>query len=123
MVRRSLGDTGPVPAADLAASDDDGLVILDNPDEARYEARRGEVVAGFSEYRLLRGRIAFIHTETDPSFAGRSIGSRLVRGLLDDVRARGLKVTPRCAFVAGFIERHPEYRDMVSWGRDGSSPR
>jgi predicted GNAT family acetyltransferase len=41
-----------------------------------------------------------------------------VQWLLDDIRTRGLKVTPICPFTAAFIERHPAYGDLVSWGRE-----
>jgi predicted GNAT family acetyltransferase len=41
-----------------------------------------------------------------------------VQWLLDDIRARGLRVTPICPFTVAFIERHPTYADLVSWGRE-----
>jgi predicted GNAT family acetyltransferase len=37
-----------------------------------------------------------------------------VRGLLDLVRAEGAKVRPRCPFVRGYIEKHPEYADLLA---------
>lgn len=111
-------------ATDDASDPPEGLRVVDNPEAGRYEARIGPTVAGFSEYRSLPGRLAFTHTEVDRSFAGSGVGSRLARGLLDDVRARGLKVTPYCEFIAGYIERHPEYADLVTWGRrDGPEAR
>lgn len=94
----------------------DDLIVADNPQRNRYEATVGAVTAAFSDYRLVRGRIVFIHTEVAPEFERRGIGSRLARGLLDDTRTRGLRVTPLCEFIAGYIERHPEYADLVSWG-------
>jgi predicted GNAT family acetyltransferase len=36
-----------------------------------------------------------------------------VRDTLDAARAEGLKVVPHCEFVAAYIERHPEYRDLL----------
>ena len=48
------------------------------------------------------------HAEVDPSREGRGLGSTLVRGALDDVRARGLKVRPDCPFVADYIARHAD---------------
>lgn len=107
-------DPGSNPALELQ--------ILDNPPDHRYEARSGDLVAGYSEYRMLPGRIAFVHTIVEPAFAGQGVGSRLARGLLDDVRSRGLKVTPHCKFIAGYIQRHPEYEDLVSWGRREATP-
>ncbi len=67
-----------------------------------------------SWYRLSPGVIAFTHTEVPPALEGRGIGSRLVRAALDHARAAGLKVVPRCPFVAGLIERHPYYADLVA---------
>jgi predicted GNAT family acetyltransferase len=90
----------------------DELVVVDDPVEQRYEARIGEQLVGFSEYRRVRGRIIFFHTEVDPAHEGRGIGGRLAAGTLDDIRARGLKVTVKCPFIAAFMKRHPEYDDL-----------
>ncbi len=59
------------------------------------------------------GVIAFLHAEVDPSRERRGLGSALVRGALDDARARGLSVRPVCPFVAWYIETHEAYQDLV----------
>jgi predicted GNAT family acetyltransferase len=46
--------------------------------------------------------------------SGKGVGSKLVRGTLDALRAEGQKIVPRCEFVAAHIARHPEYRDVVA---------
>ena len=94
------------------------IVVRDNPEKNRYEALAGPAMAAFVDYRLLRQRIALVHTEVDPGFEGRGVGRLLAAEVLDDIRARGLKVTPICPFMAAFIERHPAYADLVSWGRE-----
>jgi predicted GNAT family acetyltransferase len=94
-------------------TDAEDFRIADNPDEQRYEARIGDRVVAFSEYRMTDGRIVFLHTETDPEHEGRGIGSRLVREALDDVRTRGLRITARCPFVAAWLRRHPSYTDLL----------
>jgi predicted GNAT family acetyltransferase len=48
-----------------------------------------------------------------PSAEGRGLGSRLVAGALDDIRARGLRAVPLCPFAAAYARRHPEYADLV----------
>ena len=92
--------------------------MRDNRAQSRFEAVSDDTVVAFAEYRALRQRIVVVHTEVEPAFTGRGVGRRLVRWSLDDIRARGLKVTPICPFTAAFIERHPAYADMVNWGRE-----
>jgi predicted GNAT family acetyltransferase len=88
-------------------------VVRDNPEQTRYEVHVDDVVAGYILYRAGEGLLTMVHTEVGPEWEGHGVGSVLVRGALDDVRARGLKVRPLCPFVRGYIERHPEYGDIV----------
>ena len=72
------------------------LAISDNPDARRYEARIGDELAGWVDYGRVASRLVALHTEVPPEFGGRGIASALVRRVLDDARAAGIKVTPRC---------------------------
>jgi predicted GNAT family acetyltransferase len=105
---------GPVPFA-VMREGPDMITVSDNPKASRYEARIGDEIVGFAEYRQIRNRIVFTHTETLDAFAGHGVGSRLAAGALDDVRARGLRATPHCPFIRAYIERHPQYADLVIW--------
>jgi uncharacterized protein len=87
--------------------------VADHPEAKRYElAIEGERV-GFVTYRLDPEVITFLHAEVNPAHEREGWGSRLVAGALDDARARGLKVRPLCPFVAAYIERHPDYRELL----------
>lgn len=88
--------------------------VRDNPNAHRYEVGVDGEAAGFAAYRLRHGTVVFTHTEVDPAYGGRGLGSTLARHALDDVRSRGLRVVPECPFIARYIERHPEYADLVS---------
>jgi predicted GNAT family acetyltransferase len=89
--------------------------VRNNPTEHRYEVWANGELAGYAQYRLRRGRIAFVHTEVYESYEGLGLGGRLARAALDDARSRGLVVMPFCPFIAGYIERHlDEYRDLVA---------
>ena len=57
--------------------------------------------------------ITFMHTEVPPELGGRGVGSTLVQGALDQVRASGMKVIADCPFVKGWIGKHPEYKDLL----------
>ncbi|WP_444960536.1 GNAT family N-acetyltransferase [Nocardiopsis sp. M1B1] len=87
--------------------------VVDVQDRKRYEIRVDGEVAGFAEYILTGDMVTFTHTEIDPAHEGRGLGGTLVRGALDDVRPRGLAVLPLCPFVKGWIQRHPDYADLV----------
>jgi hypothetical protein len=60
------------------------------------------------------GTLNLIHTEVAPALRGKGVGEALVRYALDAARSGGVKVIPTCPFVKKFIERHPEYRDVVA---------
>ena len=87
--------------------------VRNNATEYRYELWADGELAGYTQYALRRGRIAFLHTEIYESYEG--LGGRLAREALDDARARGLVVVLYCPFIAGYIERHlDEYHDLVA---------
>jgi len=90
-------------------------VIATANDEAqqRYEISVDGELAGFVQYRAKPGLIALIHTEVDDRFEGQGLGGRLIAHALDDARARGLAVLPFCPFANAYIQRHPEYVDLV----------
>ena len=87
--------------------------FVDSPEHHRYELRSGDEVVGFLVYRLGDGVITLVHTEVDPARSGQGHAASLARGALDDARSRGLRVVPSCPYVAAYVEKHPEYADLV----------
>jgi uncharacterized protein len=87
--------------------------VRNNEAESRYELEvEGELA--LAAYRLSGDRIVFTHTEVPTALEGKGIGSKLVKAALDDVRAKGLKVVPACAFVKHYMETHPETGDLLA---------
>jgi NAD+ kinase len=87
--------------------------VVDSFEQSRYEIILGGEAAGVLHYRRYDGGIDLLHTEIDQAFEGRGLASRLAAGALDDARARSTPVTVSCPFVTGYVERHPEYEDLV----------
>ena len=86
--------------------------ILNNGDQHRYELElEGHLAATY--YELEGDVITFVHTEVPPELGGKGVGSKLIKGALDQVRAAGLTVVAQCPFVKAYIEKHPEYQDML----------
>ena len=92
------------------------LTVADNPDAQRYEARLDGEVVGIVDYHLQPGLLTILHTEVAKDVEGEGIGSLLLAGTLDDVRARGLQVLPICPFARAYLARHEEYADLVGVG-------
>ena len=84
-----------------------------NPDKRRYELWLDGERVGLIAYSGPDELRHFLHTEVDPAFGGRGLGSVLIRAALDDVRARDAEVVPSCPFVRAYIQKHPEYTDLV----------
>jgi predicted GNAT family acetyltransferase len=88
--------------------------VTDDPGRSRFEAHLDGELAGFAAYEAADDLITFTHTQVFDAFEGRGVGSALARGALDAVRADGTrKVLPRCPFIRGWIEEHPDYQDLV----------
>jgi uncharacterized protein len=89
--------------------------VTDNAQKSQYElsVEGGMAVLG---YNRRDGILYLTHTEVPEALEGQGIGSRLVKGVLDQARAGGEKVAPWCPFVRAYIDRHPEYADLVAAG-------
>ena len=87
--------------------------VRDAPDEHEFQAVSDGVVIGFSVYDTLGSSVVFTHTEIDPRFEGKGVGSTLVKTALDQVRASGRDVVALCPYVKGWIARHPDYQDLL----------
>lgn len=88
--------------------------LTDNVAEARFEMPVEGQMAFVIYRRGTDGVISLNHAEVPRALEGKGVGSRLVRATLDHVRGEGLKVIPRCSFVRAFIQRNPEYADLVA---------
>jgi len=87
--------------------------IRDNAALSRFELEAGGVTA-FMNYRLAGDVMTLAHTETPVAARGRGMASQLVKGVLEEVRRRGLKIVPRCPFVSAYLTKHPEFGDIVA---------
>jgi predicted GNAT family acetyltransferase len=87
--------------------------VQDNPALHRFELDLDGRTA-FATYRQNDGVVSILHTEVPRELNGKGYGSELVRGTLDLIRERGLKVRPMCPFVGFFIRQHPEYADLLA---------
>jgi hypothetical protein len=88
--------------------------VRNNPDASRYELYVDGTLTGIADYALRDGTYVFPHTEIDPPMRGQGLANVLVRAALDDVRSHGGRIVARCWFVREFVDRHPEYADLLA---------
>ena len=86
--------------------------VVNNKADQRYELTVESHLAA-TYYKVSDGVITFIHTEVPPELGGKGVGSALVKGALDQVRADGLKVIAECPFVKAYIDKHGDYADLL----------
>lgn len=87
--------------------------VRNNEAAQRYELAVDGAIA-HADYAREGDTLVFTHTIVPPELQGRGLGSTLIRAALEDVRARGLTLVPQCPFVAAYIDKHPEWRDLVA---------
>lgn len=90
------------------------MEITNNLEKCRYEIFIDGELAGFADYKIAGGTVKFPHTEVDPAFGGRGVGSALVEFALDEVKKQNKFVAPICPFVAKAILKKPDqYLELV----------
>lgn len=87
--------------------------VRHDPDARRYHLTVGDAVA-VMDYQLEGDRMIFTHTYVPPALRNRGLAARLVGAGLDDARRHQRRVEARCSYVAHYLERHPEYRDLLA---------
>lgn len=83
--------------------------VIDNTELNRFEIHVDGHIA-FENYERFDGGIAYVLTKVPDELGGRGIGSFLIKYILDDARAKGLKVKPVCPFAQKCIDKRPEYQ-------------
>ena len=73
----------------------------------------GQLV-GVAAFVVDGSTVVLPHTEIDPAKRGHGLGAILVKGALDDIRARGGVVIPTCWYVRQYIDEHPEEADLLA---------
>ena len=90
--------------------------VIHDETGSRFVLMRGDQELGEAAYETRDdGGIVFTHTEIKPEIQERGLGSKLVAGALDQVRAStDARVGATCPFVRNYLAEHPEYEDLTT---------
>ena len=77
----------------------------------RFELSEQGALA-FADYRVQEGRMIVPHVEAAHALRGTGAAGRLMAGVMDAARQRGLKVVPLCPYADAYMRRNPETADL-----------
>jgi len=94
------------------------ISILKSEEINRFEIYFDGELAGFADFRIENQIISYTHTEIDPKFGGKGLGSQLIKEALDEALEQNLEVAPYCSFVSAYIKKSGEkYLHLVPEGK------
>jgi hypothetical protein len=97
------------------AIDKSTLEVVNNTEKRRFEVQ-AEGHTATSDYMISGPKIIFTHTEVPRALEGNGIAGMMAKAGLHFAKEKGLKVMPLCPFMAGYIKRHPEWKDILLEG-------
>ncbi|ARN79029.1 hypothetical protein BST97_14100 [Nonlabens spongiae] len=84
----------------------------DNEDLKWFELHLNDAIA-FIDYIVAQETIYLTHTEVPKGYEGQGIGFIIVKRALNDIKSKGLKLVPLCPFVAMYLKKNPEWKELV----------
>ncbi len=87
--------------------------VNDNPEAERFEAIFGGEMLGYITYQISGGVMKLPHTYVMPEARGQNIAALLTERALQTARVQHLRVVPICWYVDRYIQRHPQYHDLL----------
>lgn len=90
--------------------------VTENAARRRYEIFVDDELVGFTQYRDRASTREIFHTEVFEGFEGRGLGTTMLRGALDDIRAQELRLEATCPMLVKYLEQHPDDRDLLGPG-------
>jgi predicted GNAT family acetyltransferase len=88
------------------------LNVVHNPSDEQFEVDLGKEKAVLI-YMIKVGLFIVLSTEVPAAFEGQGIANKMTKVALDYARKEGYKVRSYCSYTTRYLERHPEYRDMM----------
>lgn len=88
-------------------------ININDEDDVFFALDEDGQIAGQMMYYIHNGYYDIFHTEVSPGYEGKGVASKMVSMVLDIIRGKNMKVYARCPYTASFLEKHPEYDDII----------
>lgn len=87
--------------------------IINNAANQRFEMLLDNGEYAYLEYRYYKKDIAFMHTFVPESHEGQGLAAALAVYAFAFAKEKHLPVMVYCPYVAGYLKRHPEYKEQL----------
>ena len=91
------------------------MVISENKERKRFES----IVDGktaFIEYIRAEDKMYLTHTEVPKELEGKGVATAMAEKVLQQIKSESLFLVPLCPFIAVYLKRHPEWREILAKG-------
>lgn len=89
--------------------------IRENIEKKRFETEVENKIA-LIEYIRAEDKMYLTHTEVPKELEGKGIASSMAKQVLQQIKDENLKLVPLCPFIASYIRRHPEWKEILAKG-------
>lgn len=90
--------------------------IIRNDERKRFELEAEGHIA-FIEFLIDKDHVMYLtHTEVPKALEGKGVGKNIVEQTLNYLKDNNFKLAPLCPFVAAYLKRHPEWKDILAPG-------
>ena len=87
--------------------------IKHNTQQRRFECIEDGALCVI-DYKLRDGIMVITHTGVPAAVGRRGIAAEMTRFALETARTEGWKVNPVCWYAAAYIQKHPEYQNLLA---------
>jgi predicted GNAT family acetyltransferase len=89
------------------------MQVVNNKKAFRYEIAFENGETAYLEYRWRKGDMLLMHTLVPKDQRGKGYAAELVQHVFEDLRERGIKAVAYCPYVIAYLEKHPEYCELI----------
>jgi len=88
------------------------LKVINNLDKSRFEVDLGYDFA-YIDYRYHDDDIVLMHTFVPNSHRGQGIAGKMIKKVLEYIKAEKIPLIVYCPTINKYIENHPEYKELL----------
>ena len=90
-----------------------GGALAHDAEGQRYELAFPDGLV-WADYSRRGDTLSILHVEADPPLRNTGAAGRFMQALVEEARARALKLRPICGYSVMWLRRHPDSHDVVS---------